>query len=152
MIKVEDDKGNLLIERKINNIPQLTRKGIRRAMYDSGKDLVSTARKLINDKNKNGRLYKVKVGFGGQPLKKSRLHRASARGEAPARLSGTLGRSTDFFVRGTSELYFGSKAAYTPFLELKQYLNRPYLSTSIKQNERNTMDHFERQVAKSLRK
>ena len=86
MIKVEDGKGNLLIERQIKNTPKLTREGIRSAMYESGKDLVDTARALINSKNKSGRLYRVQVGFGGQRLKKSRLHRASAVGEAPAAL------------------------------------------------------------------
>lgn len=148
MIKVEDSKGNKIIERQIKNIPKLTREGIRNAMYDSGKDLVSTARMLINSKDKSGRLYKVYIGFSGQRLKKPRIHRASAIGEAPARISGTLGRSTDFFVRGTSELYFGSKAKYAPFLELN--LKRPYLSKSIDLNERNTIDNFERQLLKKL--
>lgn len=152
MIKVEDGKGNVLAQKQIKNIPKLTREGIRTAMYETGKDLVGTARQLLKDPNKTGRLYKVNIGVTGRRLKRPRLHRASARGEAPARLSGTLGRSTDFFVRGTSELFFGSRADYAPFLELKEHLDRPYLRPSIEKNERNTIDHFERQVAKALRK
>lgn len=152
MIKVEAGKNNVVATHQLMNTPKLTRKGIRRAMYESGKDLVSTARALINSKNKSGRIYRVTVGFGGQQLKRPRLHQASAPGEAPARLSGTLGRSTDFFVRGTSELFFGAGTEYAPILEAKNKLNRPFLRPSIAANERNILDHFERQLAKQLRK
>lgn len=152
MIKVEAGKDNVITEHQLKIAPTLTRQGIRRAMYESGKDLVATSRALVADRNKTGQLYKVNVGFGGQLLRRPRIHQASAPGEAPARLSGTLNRSTDFFVRGTTELFFGARPAYAPFLELKNKLNRPFLRPSITQNERNIIDHFERQVAKQLRK
>ena len=142
MIEIKPDAFNAVVVNQIRMSPTATRRGIRKAFYFSGKALVRTARTEIRRPGRSGRKYRTNIGKNGRPLKSSRIHQASARGEFPANLSGTLQRSTDFFVRGSSEMYFGSKAEYAPFLELEKYLYRPFLEPSIKLNEKNIENYF----------
>ncbi len=151
MIEVKQDKRkNQAIKKNLDGNANATRQGIRKAYYQLGKSLVKTSTDLIKSPNKTGRKYWVYVGYTGNRLKRRRLHQASAPGEAPARISGTLIRSLDFFVRGTTELFFGSKVHYAPYLEDKRVLNRQFLWPSIKINEKNARNYFESNIKKYL--
>ena len=105
--------------------------GIQSALTDIGRRNVKTARLLIRDKNKNGRIYTRRRG--GRRI----THRASAAGEAPANFSGLLARETAFEVSGFRFMKFGNRAPYSAFLELgtKNIEPRPFLIKTIKENE-----------------
>lgn len=140
MIKFNTGSSNAKAVRSLMQQPKATRRGIRKAFYQTGQMLVKTARENIRRPGRSGRLYRVYVSPGGAKLKRPRLHRASARGENPANMSGLLQRSTDFFVRGSNSMFFGSKAVYAPFLE--ENLDRPFLKRAIDQRERDTERYF----------
>ena len=107
-----------------------------RGFSRSGKILVKESRTLI-DKPKSGRLYRVKRG--------ARIinHRASAPGEAPAKLTGNLRSSIDYRVNGSSELNFGTNLKYGLWLErgTKRIKPRPYLQKAI-ENRRADIEKF----------
>lgn len=147
MIQVRGNDGSRKLLSIIKNHPRATRRGIRRAFYFTGRSLVRKARSEIRRPGRTGRTYLVRRGQGSKIIR----HKASARGEYPANLTGTLARSTDFFVRGTTELYFGSTASYAPFLELEDKLYRPFLSNTIESEEKNTDNYFVRFIGKELR-
>jgi hypothetical protein len=140
---------------QIANLSQSSYKGIRRAFYNIGKDLLTTSRDMILDAPKSGQVYIVKKGT------RNFKHQASAPGEAPANLTGNLRKSIGFDVRGGEQLEFGSRstapaagvspnqnvAAYARALELgnpkHNLAKRPYLKPSIVSNQRNATEHFE---------
>lgn len=102
-------------------MPQKIKRGIRRGAYLSGKKLVRETRNRINDKPKSGRTYTIYTGIGGKALRRPRKHIASAAGEAPAVISGSLRKSVDFKVRGNKRLDFGagsSSVEYARILEV----------------------------------
>ena len=139
-------------------------KGIRQAFYKIGKDLKATTNKLILEKPKGGKVYRVRRG--------SRIirHKASAPGEAPANLTGNLRKSLDFNVVGADRLTFGyrqafpanprTKAAisggvfYGKWLELgtRKMSERPGLLKSITSNQRNTEEHFNTEIKAEISK
>jgi HK97 gp10 family phage protein len=130
--------------KKVESISESTRRGIRRAYYFIGKDLTDEAQQSIIRGPKTGNLYRIKG--------RKRRHRASAPGEPPANLSGTLQRSIDFEVQGSHSMEFGAEAPYAGFLELgtKNMEPREYLIRAIENNERNTEFHFERSIKSEL--
>lgn len=160
MFEIKIDPKNLKAIISIENLSNASARGIRQAFYFIGKDLVAEANKLILEKPKHGRLYKIKR------LKRIKLHRASAPGETPANLTGSLRKSIDFDVIGKEELQFGSKeiflnrkgmppgVIYGGYLEkgTKKMEPRPYLITSIKNKEAAIQTHFEREIKRSLSK
>lgn len=148
MIKIDTSRDNVRAIKSLMRHPRATRRGIRKAFYHTGQLLVKTARENIRRPGRTGRTYKVYVSQGGTKLKRPRLHRASARGENPANLSGVLQRSTDFFVHGTTSMFFGSKAKYAPFLE--ENLDRPFLKRAIDQSERDTERYFNIHINREL--
>ena len=121
-----------------------TRSGIRSGYMALRRDLVKEARRLIKEPPKTGKLYKI-------PGRK-RLHRASRAGEAPAKLTGALGRSISAVQRGWDELHFGADTIYARRLELGggNIAKRPYLLKAIENNERNARGHFEREIERKL--
>lgn len=172
MINIKEDVKNEAVKLKINNLCALTTKAIRSAFYNIGKDLVSSARKYIDEKPKHGRTYKVYLGRGGKRLKRRRDHVASAPGEAPAVVTGALRASVDFVVKGTNELEFGTHApesgrhgqgvGYGKFLEYGNLLSmsgqgskniapRPFISRSYQSNKQNILKHFEDAISRGLK-
>jgi hypothetical protein len=132
----------------IDQIPECSRRGIRQGFFFLGKSLVRDANKSILKKPKSGRTYLVRVG--GRIVR----HRASAPGEAPANLTGKLRKSIDFLVRGSNEMEFGADTPYAKALELgapdRNLAERPYLSRSIKDNEKNARGYFENNIRKQF--
>lgn len=132
--------------KRIVDHAKLTRQGIRTAFIELGDELVKTGRELIRKGPKTGRLYRI-------PGRK-RLHQASAPGEPPANLTGTLARSQGYKVRGANELEYGERAEYAPFLELgtARIEPRPHLIKSIEMNERNARKIFEKSIERELKR
>jgi len=145
-IKINPQSKKVVVS--IQNISKVSKKGIRQAFYFIGKDLNKSSRDSIKEKPKSGRLYRIRRG--GRIFN----HRASAPGEAPANLTGALRRSINFTIQGSSFLQFGASAAYAGFLEdgTRKIEKRPFLIKSIKDNNRNIIEHFEKQIVKELKK
>jgi len=138
--------NNRKVMLQIEELERLTRRGIRQAFYRVGKDVVASAKKSILDKPKSGKTYIVYRGG------RKRVHQSSAPGEAPANLTGTLRRSIDFQVHGSSELEVGAETPYARKLELggQNLEARPYLISAIDSEERNSRRHFEKEIEKEL--
>lgn len=142
------DKSRIVI----NDLRKKTNKGIRYGFYLAGKSLLKESRKLIDSPPKTGRLYWVSIGSKGRKLKNRRLHRASAAGEAPAKITGNLKRSVNFVVHGANELEFGSDINYGKFLELGtvKIAPRPFLIKAIKNDAKNTINYLRSAIVAQL--
>jgi hypothetical protein len=140
--RVRADTRNRRVEARLRGVDRLSHEAIREAYYLIGNDLVDEARRLIQEPPKTGRLYRIRGS----------RHRASARGEAPANLTGLLKRSVGYRIRSNQELLFGAGTEYAPFLEngTQKIQPRPFLIASIRNNERNIQRHIERQIERRL--
>ena len=150
MIKITPDFEQHQI--KINSLLKNTHQGVRKGFYFAGKSLVKESVKLINTKPKSGRFYKVSVGIGGRGLKNSRRHQASASGEAPAVITGSLRRNIDFKVHGSNFIEFGNNLDYGKFLEIgtSKMAKRPYLLPAIKKDAKNTQNYIRREIIRNI--
>lgn len=142
--KITENRNNRKIIKRISRHRVATEQGIRMGMMDTGQMLVKTGRGLIRKGPKTGRLYRIPG--------RRRRHRASSPGEAPANRTGMLARSQGFKVSGFSEMAYGERAEYAPFLELgtKKMDARPHLITSIELNTTNARRNFERRIRQEL--
>lgn len=147
-MKIVEDRDNQKVFLSIKNSSKTTRRGIRQGFYFLGRDLRKTAQDGIKKGPKSGRIYLVKRA-GGQ---RSR-HQASAPGEYPANLSGTLRRGIRFEVRGAKQLVFGAEADHAPYLEhgTTRMAPRPFLHKAVRANERNARNHFAREIERAYR-
>jgi len=159
MFKFSEDSQNRTTYFLLKNMSKNYEKGIKKAFYKIGNDLVREAKRLIVDEPKSGRIYKVIRKKGRRYVN----HIASAPGEAPAKLSGDLASSLGFKVRGSKQLNFGyndvtkkgAKVDYGMILETGgitgknksvRIAPRPYGSKAAKNMERNMEKHFEQQL------
>lgn len=120
--KSKKDKQTM---RNVAASTKAVKKGIRRSLFEIGRENQTYLRNLILDKNKNGRIYVIR----------GKLHQASAPGEAPANLSGGLQKSVDFNVRGSTEMAFGEKKPYGKYLErgTSRMAARPHVGRTVKE-------------------
>jgi hypothetical protein len=153
------------VKLKINNLHEHTQQSIRNSFYQIGKNLTDDARKLINEKPKHGRLYRIGAGIGGKRLKNKRNYIASAPGEAPGVITGELRKSVNFVV-SNNEMRFGTdmskgKAPYGKFLEYGNLVSksgqgserikpRPFISGSYAKNKTLIHSLFVSNLKKSL--
>jgi len=158
MINIIPDLANRKVLIQISNLQKLQNKGIRKAFYYIGKDLVKTSQRLIMMKPKHGKTYIIYRG--GRRFR----HIASAPYEAPANLTGALRKSIDFSVIEADRMEFGVREYFpdrkgTPkgvdygiYLELgtSKMDKRPFLLPSIVANQKNAQQHFEQQLKKAL--
>lgn len=123
--------------RKASTDGSVTR-ALRNGLEKIGKNVQAKARlEILKKSTKSGRLYRVRKG--GRIV----LHRASARGEYPANMTGELQRTTTYKMRGRDKVEVGSTARYAKFLELPQYRSggRPFLRMAIEDSKsRNEYD------------
>ncbi len=132
MIKIKEDSKNRKVFITIRDAEDIFDRGIRRGLYEIGRENVKHTRKLIFNPPKTGHLYMIR----------GMLHQASAPGEPPANLTGKLRRSVDYIVRGSSQMEFGDKELYGKFLELgtPKIKPRPHLSRTVKDKSRDNFN------------
>lgn len=144
-------KGHNEMVLNVRNLDKATRRGVRQGFYKLGKSLKATANKNILEKPKSGRTYIIRRGPTGRRFR----HIASSRGESFANVSGAARRTLGFDVRGANHLEFGfrknSQTEYTKLLEDTNKLNRPTLKIAIKQNQRNSVKLFEREIKRAVK-
>jgi hypothetical protein len=167
MFTLQAGFGNKKIMKQIDNITKNVEKGIRKAHYFIGKDLVKyTAGKMKEEKHgkyyKSVKKQKIKVGSKKGAYifyDKEYEYRASAPGEVPLSnppdTTGDLRKSLNFLVRGWQQLEFGAKTEYAAALELGRLEKpkmkpRPYLKPAIKNNFRNAENYFDTQIKLSI--
>ena len=114
-VTVVDNTAFLVVKKSIFN----NKEGIRRGLLDVGPEIEREIVRLIESPPKTGRLYLI----GG------RIHRASAWGESPATLTGTLADSVGFSVTSPTQLVMGYQANVAPYGKWLEghWLNRPAL-------------------------
>lgn len=149
MIKIQADHRNKNILIKIKKNPNHFRTGIRKALIETGREMDVLARQEISDKSKkSGRIYLLRLG------KRTVKHQASAPGEYPAKITGTLKRSVYPLVVGSSKLLFGylKDAFYGKFLEdgTKKMGARPALKMTILSKQRDLLGALKRHIARTL--
>ncbi|MDH3325170.1 MAG: hypothetical protein OEM38_00470 [Gammaproteobacteria bacterium] len=97
---ITQGRNNQAIELQIRNAPENAARGVRRGFHRLGNLEVIHSRKLIRKGPKTGRLYRIKG--------RKRMHRASAPGQAPANLTGSLARSIGYNIYG-NEMVFATR-------------------------------------------
>lgn len=117
----------LVVFRMLDEMPGRTHRAIRRSLYDVGGDAYRDLVRRLTTGSRSGRLYRLS-GKLRQRAGKA-LHKASAPGEFPAKLTGDLSRSADYSVRGVQELEVGVRQDYGPHLEFgtRYMLRRPHI-------------------------
>ena len=125
------DKNNKQVFTQLNDLNDLTRRGIRRFWFALGKGLIKEFNTEVLRKPRSGRVYKVRRG------KTVRRHTASRPGETPANLSGNYRKSVGYQIRGVMEMQFGNRAEYAGFLEngTSKMAERPGLGNAVDSTE-----------------
>lgn len=152
MITVGQGATNKQVFRRIKKTARLSEFGIRQAWFSVGKDLIAEAKRATIVKPRSGRTYVIVTKSG-----KKRRHKASLPGESHANMTGTLRKSLQWKVQGT-ELEFGYGIAngaapkYAQWVEFgtKRMAARPTAQNSIRDNEENAVQHFNREIVKEL--
>ena len=99
-------KGADKVIKTIERHAQIVRGAIRKTNIEHRDHIKNESRQLM-EKEKHGLEYVVYVSKAGRRLKRGRRHRASARNEPFAWLSGDTYRSLNFKLTGWSKLTFG---------------------------------------------
>jgi hypothetical protein len=145
------------LEQALKELPNKQKQLIRKTFYDIGKILVADTKTEINKMPKTGRQYITRYGRKGS-LKKPKYYTASAPGEAPAKVTGSLYDSIAFNVTGTTQMEFGVDQAklgvnYAPYLEYKNLISmtgqgsknikpRPFISAAYGKNRDSIRQKF----------
>lgn len=162
MFKFIAGAENRTVYIKIDNLNVQVAHGIRQGFFDVGRDLLNTASKEMLKGKKTGNVYIIRGPSG-----RRRRHKASAPGETPANLTGTLRRSLGWKARGVTELEFGygvsdSRAAaqqapfYADWMEFGtpkgKIKPRPGLGNAIKAVQKNIENYLENNIVDSIKK
>lgn len=140
------------------NIIATTKRGISKAFHQTGRQLIATGKQLILSKDKTGRIYHYVVYGGSSKIGPKKItkktHQASAPGEAPANLSGTLKSSFNYTIQGAKSITFGNSAKYAADLEFgtARVKARPYMSKSIETNQRDIENIFQDTITVEITK
>lgn len=176
-ISIVESPENRHVEIQIRNIAKLNSQGIRKGFYYLGKDLVAESRKLINKKPKTGRVYKIRKVIGGRFVRHVASAPGEAPARITSALFNSLDfdvggaermefgskRKTQytqraigsgFTVRGLRK----TEIEYPKFLEEGRLpgkgspdsKKRPFLAPSVKNNQKNAQEHFNREIKKAL--
>lgn len=130
---------NFLIEITPDNIAGLLEKDIeettKELMQDLAKFLPTEARAVIDESSAGGKLYSRSSGTGFK-----RSHRASAKGQAPAKDSFELYNSFKAQMDGDLSATF-EMAGHAAFLDplFGGNLNRPFISESVERTLQKTL-------------
>lgn len=116
--------------------------GLRKALNETGKDVVDDIVRFIMSPPKTGRIYY----FRGRP------HQASAPGESPANRTGRLARSASYRTRNHQEMTVGEVAPYAGYLEYGTVKMdpRPHIVRAVNKNHRNMVRSIEHNVKEQV--
>jgi len=147
MIKIIEGENNYLVRRKVRNISEDMRRGIRRGFYFSGKKVLRDLSQDILRRPRDGRVYHYRTSSGSR-----RRHVASIPGEAPANRTGTLRTSAEFRVHGWDELSFGYRAEYGKWVEFgtENMEARPGIKINLEKNRKNIDKFLDSEIKKAL--
>lgn len=123
----------LAVFRLMDAMPRMTHGAIRRGMYDIGQEARTWLIRRLTTGSRSGRTYRL---YGDLRRRAGKtLHKSSAAGEFPARLTGDLARSSDYSVRGSRELEVGTGPEYSKYLEFgTRFMDRrPFIETTSNQ-------------------
>jgi len=146
-ITIRPGKCNREVYAQLRRLEKKTRRGVQNAMLEMRTELKKTAVEDMK-KPKHGRWYRVYVGKGGRRLKRPRMHRASAKGESPAILTGALAKSIHSTIKFGTLMTFG---ANTPYARRHELGGRRYLLRAISERRGDIRNWFERELRKELR-
>lgn len=169
MLTVRGVPGNEKVFRQIAGIPANMTRGLKSANLLIGRQVTRDIRKDMQPP-KSGRTYIIREFWRGDRLIR---HKASAPGEAPAVLSGSLRASVGYipssreleigsgnkgsgvsvvskprYFNLAGQIGFGRTVDYARKLELR--MNRPYLKKNITRNFRNIENYYYRQIARKV--
>lgn len=161
MIKVTPKGDGRQAEISIRRSLSKFRGGIREGLFEIGAENVRHLRNLLKDRvSKTGRwyLYKRHASHGG-----GFWYQASAAGQAPAKRSSLLMRTTHYKVRGSREVEFGDKQPYGKVLEFGGVAQlpsgakviikpRPHVSRTAKEQLKNNFNSITHSVRKRLKR
>ena len=136
---IKESQGSAVTFDAIFKTKERTQKGIRRAFFDIGKELMTSLNEEVLRGKKTGRLYILRTRSG-----RRRRHIASAPGETPANITGKYRRSRGF-INQTTQLTFGLRQDYAEYLEVgtRRMRARPGLGNAIEANERDIIRDFQ---------
>lgn len=139
--------GTIRALKSAENIAARTRFGIEKALWRSGKTIITEFKRQVIAKDKTGRLY-IRRTAGGL----RRRHRASAPGQTPANRTGNYRKSIGFSVDGAHQLTVGNSAEYAGFLEVgtSRMRARPGLANSIRSSERDIIRNLAGEVSDAI--
>ncbi len=156
-VKFKQDRQNAKVFATIEDLPKLTRRGLRQGMFKVGHSLIAVANREILKGDKTGIVYIRRDRAG-----RRRRHQSSAPGETHANRSGTLRKSLSFQLRGSSELEFGygvSSGKEAPEyaraiefgFEKRNLKPRPSLRNALDAEQGNMTQHFGGGIMKVLK-
>lgn len=154
-VKFTPNRQNRKVFATIEDLPDLTRRGLRQGMFKVGQGLIAVASREILKGDKTGIVYIRRDRAG-----RRRRHMSSAPGETHANRSGALRRSLSFQLRGSSEIEFGygvssGKEApeYAKWVEFgtTKMKARPSLNNALDAEQGNMTQHFGGGIMKVLK-
>ena len=140
----------------IKSLGKHEKQGAINALHKIGNSLKRTAKRgIYSKKDKTGRVYLVRLGG------RIKRHQASAGGQYPANLTGTLAKSVGFEKANTGmQLEFGAgnketgEAIYAKYLEegTSKMSPRPFLTKAVKSNLGQMELYLQQEIGKQLKK
>ncbi len=161
IVGFEGNLNNKKVFKQMETILPRTQKAIMESWFALGRDLKNEANREMLRSPKSGRTYIIRTKSG-----RARRHVASAPGETHANLSGKLRRSVSWKVHGHTRMDFGYGFSTTSgnrapiydaviedgydFGDGRKIEPRPSIENAVKKAQRNTNDHFRREMLKQF--
>jgi hypothetical protein len=158
MVGYKADRRNSHVYDELRDLKGGTERAIRQTWFRLGKDLKVEANTEILRRPKSGITYYHRDRAG-----RRRRHVASKPGETHANRTGKLRRSISWVVHGSESMEFGygfsttARNAMPPYAEYVEdgtpggkMAARPSILNAIRTTERNTTDHFYREMARQF--
>lgn len=141
-IKIRPGAGAQEAFKSIDKSVPIFHNGIRKGLNEVGQTVKRETKKLIRTGKRTGRVYIIN----------GRRHQASAKGEAPANLSGALAKGVKFKTRNHYQMEIGDTVPYGLFLERKDIMDRPHLITAINNTNQENVNTLMEYVDEELKK
>lgn len=131
---------------KLGTLTKDMEKGIAKGFEELGASLVRTAQNQSLNEPKFGRKYKIRQDGV------IKLHRASAKDQSPAVLSGDYFEGFGYEASGAKQLEFGNEVEYAGYLEegTDNMKPRPGLTNAVNVSVRNSRIYLETNIGKEL--